>query len=77
MDIIRDSKISIGADPLGGAGVHYWGPIAEQYKLNLHVVNDIVIRHFRFMTVDWDGKIRMDPSSPYAMQKIDRHERSI
>ena len=70
MDIIRDSKISIGADPLGGAGVHYWGPIAEKYKLNLHVVSDIVDPTFRFMSVDWDGKIRMDPSSPYAMQRL-------
>jgi phosphoglucomutase len=70
MDIIRDSKISIGADPLGGAGVHYWAPIAEKYKLNLHVVSDIVDPTFRFMSVDWDGKIRMDPSSPYAMQRL-------
>jgi phosphoglucomutase len=70
LDIIRDSKINIGADPLGGAGVHYWGPIAEKYKLNLHVVNDIVDPTFRFMSVDWDGKIRMDPSSSYAMQRL-------
>jgi len=70
LDIIRDSMINIGADPLGGAGVHYWGPIAEKYKLNLHVVNDIVDPTFRFMSVDWDGKIRMDPSSSYAMQRL-------
>ncbi len=70
LDIIRDSKICIGVDPLGGAGVHYWAPIAERYKLNLHVVNKIVDPTFRFMTVDWDGKIRMDPSSPYAMQSL-------
>jgi phosphoglucomutase len=70
MDLIRDSKISIGADPLGGAGVHYWAPIAEHYGLNLKVVNDAVDPTFRFMTVDWDGKIRMDPSSPYAMQRL-------
>ncbi len=70
MDVIRDSKIRIGADPLGGAGVHYWGPIAEKYKLNLDVVSDIVDPTFRFMSVDWDGKIRMDPSSPYAMQRL-------
>ena len=70
LDIIRDSKINIGADPLGGAGVHYWGPIAEKYKLNLHVVSDIVDPTFRFMSVDWDGKIRMDPSSSYAMQRL-------
>jgi phosphoglucomutase len=70
MDIIRSSKINLGADPLGGAGVHYWGPIAEHYGLNLTVVNDVVDPAFRFMTVDWDGKIRMDPSSSYAMQRL-------
>lgn len=70
MEIIRDSKISLGVDPLGGAGVHYWGPIAERYGLNLTVVNDVVDPTFRFMTVDWDGQIRMDPSSPYAMQRL-------
>jgi phosphoglucomutase len=70
MNVIRDAKISIGVDPLGGAGVHYWGPIAERYKLNLKVVNDIIDPTFRFMTVDWDGQIRMDPSSPYAMQRL-------
>ena len=57
-------------DPLGGAGVHYWGPIAERYSLDLTVVNKVVDPTFRFMTVDWDGKIRMDPSSPYAMQGL-------
>ncbi len=70
MDVIRDAKISLGVDPLGGAGVHYWGPIAERYGLNLTVVNDAVDPTFRFMTVDWDGQIRMDPSSPYAMQRL-------
>lgn len=70
MDIIRDSKICVGIDPLGGAGVHYWAPIAERYKLNLHIVNKNVDPTFRFMTVDWDGKIRMDPSSSYAMQSL-------
>jgi len=70
MDIIRDSKISIGADPMGGAGVHYWAPIADRYQLNLHVVSEIVDPTFRFMSVDWDGKIRMDPSSSYAMQRL-------
>jgi phosphoglucomutase len=70
LDVIRDSKINIGANPLGGAGVHYWGPIADRYKLNLHVVNNIVDPTFRFMSVDWDGKIRMDPSSPYAMHNL-------
>jgi len=70
MDEIRDAKISLGVDPLGGAGVHYWGPIAERYGLNLTVVNEAVDPTFRFMTVDWDGQIRMDPSSPYAMQRL-------
>lgn len=70
MDVIRNSKISIGVDPLGGAGVHYWEPIAERYKLNLTVVYKIVDPTFSFMTVDWDGQIRMDPSSPYAMQRL-------
>jgi phosphoglucomutase len=70
MDAIRDAKISLGVDPLGGAGVHYWGPIAERYGLNLTVVNEAVDPTFRFMTVDWDGQIRMDPSSPYAMQRL-------
>ena len=70
MNSIRDAKISMGVDPLGGAGVHYWGPIAEKYKLNLAVVNDAVDPTFRFMSVDWDGQIRMDPSSPYAMQRL-------
>ncbi len=70
MDVIRDAKIAIGVDPLGGAGVHYWEPIAERYGLNLTVVNDVVDPTFRFMTVDWDGQIRMDPSSPYAMERL-------
>jgi phosphoglucomutase len=70
MDAIRGAKINLGVDPLGGAGVHYWGPIAERYGLNLTVVNEAVDPTFRFMTVDWDGQIRMDPSSPYAMQRL-------
>jgi len=70
MDAIRGAKISMGVDPLGGAGVHYWGPIAERCGLNLTVVNEAVDPTFRFMTVDWDGQIRMDPSSPYAMQRL-------
>ncbi len=70
MDIIHDAKIKIGVDPLGGAGVHYWEPIAERYGLNLTVVNTAVDPTFRFMTVDWDGQIRMDPSSPYAMESL-------
>ncbi|MGA2358131.1 MAG: phosphoglucomutase (alpha-D-glucose-1,6-bisphosphate-dependent) [Terriglobales bacterium] len=70
MEAIRGAKIRMGVDPLGGAGVHYWGPIAERYGLNLTVVNEAVDPTFRFMTVDWDGQIRMDPSSPYAMQRL-------
>jgi phosphoglucomutase len=72
MESIRGSKLRLGVDPLGGAGVHYWGPIAERYGLNLTVVNQVVDPTFRFMTVDWDGKIRMDPSSPHAMQGLIR-----
>jgi phosphoglucomutase len=70
LNVIRGAKISLGVDPLGGAGVHYWGPIAERYGLNLTVVNETVDPTFRFMTVDWDGQIRMDPSSPYAMERL-------
>ncbi len=70
MNAIKGAKISLGVDPLGGAGVHYWGRIAERYGLNLTVVNDAVDPTFRFMAVDWDGQIRMDPSSPYAMQPL-------
>ena len=70
LDAIRGAKIRLGVDPLGGAGVHYWGPIAERYGLDLKVVNEAVDPTFRFMTVDWDGQIRMDPSSPYAMQRL-------
>ena len=77
MDAIRGAKLRIGVDPLGGAGVHYWGPIAERYGLNLTVVNEAVDPTFRFMTVDWDGQIRMDPSSPYAMQRLIEHEGSL
>ncbi len=70
MAAIRDSKIALGVDPLGGAGIHYWPLIAERYGLNLTIVNQDIDPTFRFMTVDWDGKIRMDPSSPYAMQRL-------
>ena len=70
MDVIRAAKIRLGVDPLGGAGVHYWEPIAERYALDLTVVNQAVDPTFSFMTVDWDGQIRMDPSSPYAMQRL-------
>lgn len=69
-DAIRDAKVRIGVDPLGGAGVHYWARIAEQYRIDLTVVSDVVDPTFSFMTVDWDGQIRMDPSSPYAMQRL-------
>jgi phosphoglucomutase len=70
MDVISKSRIRMGVDPLGGAGVHYWPRIAEQYRLDLDVVNDAIDPTFRFMTLDWDGKIRMDPSSPYAMKRL-------
>ena len=69
-DAIRAAKVRIGVDPLGGAGVHYWARIAERHRLDLTVVSDVVDPTFGFMTVDWDGKIRMDPSSPYAMQRL-------
>jgi phosphoglucomutase len=69
-DVIRRSGIRIGVDPMGGAGVHYWARIAERYKLRLDVVSEEVDPTFRFMTLDWDGRIRMDPSSVYAMQRL-------
>jgi phosphoglucomutase len=70
MDAIRASGIHMGVDPLGGAGVHYWPRIAEKYKLDLSVVSVEVDPTFKFMTLDWDGRIRMDPSSQYAMQRL-------
>ena len=70
MDAIASSYIQIGADPMGGAGVHYWGRIAERYKLNMTIVNKAIDPTFRFMPLDWDGQIRMDPSSSYAMQNL-------
>ena len=70
LESIRSAGIRMGVDPLGGAGVHYWGAIAERYRLDLTVVSDVVDKTFRFMTLDWDGRIRMDPSSPYAMQRL-------
>jgi phosphoglucomutase len=70
MDAIRGSHIRMGVDPLGGAGVHYWARIAEVHRLDLTVVNEEIDPTFRFMTLDWDGKIRMDPSSPYAMRRL-------
>jgi len=69
-DAIRGAKINMAVDPLGGAGVHYWPAIADKYKIDLTIVNKTVDPTFRFMTVDWDGQIRMDPSSPYAMQSL-------
>ena len=70
VDRIRAAGLTLGVDPLGGAGVRYWGVIAERYGLSIKEVGDEVDPTFRFMTVDWDGKIRMDPSSPYAMQRL-------
>jgi phosphoglucomutase len=70
MDAIRAAGLKLGVDPLGGAAVHYWGPINEIYRLNIHVVNPKVDPTFSFMTVDHDGKIRMDCSSPYAMARL-------
>lgn len=70
MKLIGDSAVRMGVDPLGGAGVRYWSRIAECYGLDLQVLNETVDPKFRFMTADWDGRIRMDPSSPYAMQSL-------
>jgi phosphoglucomutase len=67
---VRGARVRIGADPLGGASVAYWGEIASRYDLDLTVVNPVVDATFRFMTLDWDGKIRMDCSSPYAMASL-------
>ena len=70
MDAIANAGVRIGIDPLGGAVVHYWGPIIDRYRIKATVVNDAVDPTFRFMSVDWDGKIRMDCSSPYAMARL-------
>jgi phosphoglucomutase len=70
LESVRRSGLTLGVDPLGGAGVHYWGAIAEKYGLNLTITNPHVDATFRFMDVDWDGRIRMDPSSPYAMHSL-------
>ena len=70
LDAIRGSGIKLGVDPLGGAGINYWGPIRERYGLNLEIVNPEIDPTFRFMTLDWDARIRMDPSSPYAMRRL-------
>src|SRR4029453_3713291 len=76
LEVIRESKVHIGVDPLGGASLSYWDVIGEHYGLNLEVVNHSVDPTFRFMTVDWDGQIRMDPSSVYAMARmVDLKER--
>ncbi|QIK67433.1 alpha-D-glucose phosphate-specific phosphoglucomutase [Nocardioides sp. HDW12B] len=70
LDVVREAGVRIGADPLGGAAVHYWGEIAERHRLDLTVVNPLVDPTWRFMTLDWDGKIRMDCSSPSAMASL-------
>ncbi len=70
VDAIRGANVQMGADPLGGAGVNYWNAIADRYQLNLKVLNTVVDKTFSFMTADWDGKIRMDPSSAYTMQAM-------
>ncbi len=70
LEVIRSAGLRMGVDPLGGAGVHYWPRIAEHYRLELTVTNEAVDPTFRFMTRDWDGRIRMDPSSPDAMQSL-------
>ncbi|MDE2305087.1 MAG: phosphoglucomutase (alpha-D-glucose-1,6-bisphosphate-dependent) [Gammaproteobacteria bacterium] len=70
VEAIRASGVRIAVDPLGGAGVHYWQRIAERHRLRLDILNESVDPTFRFMTLDWDGRIRMDPSSPYAMRRL-------
>ena len=70
IEAIRDAGVRMGVDPLGGAGIRYWSAIADFYKLDLHLINQIIDPTFEFMTADWDGKIRMDPSSSYTMQGL-------
>ena len=70
MDVLRSAGLKLGIDPLGGSGVAYWQPIAERYGLNIEIVNPSVDPTFPFMPLDWDGKIRMDCSSPYAMANL-------
>ncbi|TKS64772.1 MAG: phosphoglucomutase, alpha-D-glucose phosphate-specific [Nitrospira sp.] len=70
MDVIQSAGLKLGIDPLGGSGVAYWRPVAERYGLNIEIVNPVVDPTFRFMPLDWDGKIRMDCSSPYAMANL-------
>ena len=76
MEAVRSLGIRMAVDPLGGAGVHYWPAIVDRYHLDLTIISEVVDQTFRFMTLDWDGRIRMDPSSPYAMQRlIDQKDR--
>jgi phosphoglucomutase len=70
LDAIRDARLRMGVDPLGGAGVHYWAAIAERWRIDLEVISDVVDPTFGFMSLDWDGQVRMDPSSPFAMQRL-------
>ena len=70
MEAIHGAGLHLGVDPLGGAGVHYWPAIADRYRLDLTVVSDVVDQTFRFMPLDWDGRIRTDPSSSWAMQRL-------
>ena len=69
-DAIRGARLRIGVDPLGGTGVHYWARIAERHRFDLDVLGEDIDPTFAFMTLDWDGRIRMDPSSPYAMRRL-------
>jgi phosphoglucomutase len=70
LEVVKSSGLRMGVDPMGGAGVHYWARIAERYDLHLAVVSEVVDPTFSFMSLDWDGRIRMDPSSIYAMQRL-------
>lgn len=70
LEVVRANGVRMGVDPLGGAGVHYWSAIGERYGLQLTVVSEVVDKSFAFMSLDWDGKVRMDPSSSYAMQRL-------
>jgi phosphoglucomutase len=70
MNAIRNAKLRLGVDPLGGAGVHYWGAIAEQHGIELDVISEVLDPSFAFMTLDWDGQVCMDPSSGPAMARL-------
>lgn len=74
MEVIREAGVRFAVDPLGGASVHYWKPIADLYKIPLKILNQTVDPTFQFMSVDWDGQIRMDPSSQYAMAALAAHK---